>query len=93
MGSMGPETVSKLSGGHSGGVFGLGGGTAPPVVQQSPQQPQQDQGGLMQMFLNQILGMNGPNKTSFQQAHRPPQAASSPRDTLIQSLMGGSHGW
>lgn len=67
-------------------------GSPPPVVQQS-QPAAQVQGAtqpspmnaMLQMFMNQMMGIKGGGQTQ-------PQPTVSPRDALIQSLMGGGYG-
>ena len=64
----------------------------PPVVQQVQQPaqaaPQQSpMNAMLQMFMNQMLGIKGSG-----QAQQVRQPSVSPRDALIQSLMGGGYG-
>jgi hypothetical protein len=62
---------------------------APPVVQQTPSQgPQQSPiRGALQALMNQMMGIRSNTPRS-----RPAPQASSPRDALIQTLMGGGYG-
>jgi hypothetical protein len=70
-------------------------GSPPPVVQQSqpqtqtPSAPAQSpMNAMLQMFMNQMMGIKG----GGQQQQAQPQSTVSPRDALIQSLMGGGYG-
>jgi hypothetical protein len=70
-------------------------GSPPPVVQQSqpstqtPSAPQQSPiVRLFQMLQNSMLG----NGSTGQVQQAQPQPSVSPRDALIQSLMGGGYG-
>jgi len=62
----------------------------PPVVQQTPaptasqQSPMQ---GMLQALMNQMMGIKGNSPRP-----RPAPQASSPRDALIQTLMGVGYG-
>lgn len=74
--------------------MGMNGGEAAPVRQMLPQ-VQQSQGApqqspmqsIAQLFMNQMVGMK-PSSPRPQ----PNVPAVSPRDALIQSLMGGGYG-
>jgi hypothetical protein len=87
MGSMMPQAAGQF--------MGIGGGQASQPMRQQAPQIQQSQGapqqspmqGMMQMLMNQMMGI----KSSSPRPQPRPQAAS-PRDALIQTLMGGSYG-
>lgn len=96
MGSAGSEMLGKFSG----GMMNPQGGSVPPIMQvsQARPQPQPQQGqssgmeGLIGMFMNQMMGGRSGGGGSGLSFMRPQQQSVSPRDALIQSLMGGGYG-
>lgn len=88
MGSMAPGFKNMM-----GQNLGIKSNSPPPVVQQQPQaqQPQAPQQspmrGMLQMLMNQMMGIKAkPSRPVVQ------RQTSSPRDALIQTLMGGGYG-
>lgn len=88
MGSMAPQLMNSMG--------GMGGGYRPPAAMQTPspqvqqsQGPQQGggMGAMLQMLMNQMMGIKGGGAP-----RRPQPQTASPRDALIQTLMGGSYG-
>lgn len=89
MGSMDPSFKNIM-----GQNLGIKSTSPAPVVQQQTPQPQQPQGpqqspmrGMLQMLMNQMMGIK-----SGSPRPQPRPQATSPRDALIQSMMGGGYG-